>query len=641
MPIWTSHAAARSRVASRFQVATWLTIISFGLCHGAWGQARRPPHDPRRAPVQVRTAAATSPSDNAGDSASQVVAVVNREPITRGELARECIRRFGETVLESEINKRLILEACNKAGVRVTNQEIEGEVQRMAGKFGLSVDRWLAMLQEERGISPEQYRRDVVWPMLSLRKLAAENLEITQAELDQSYESEYGEMVQVRMIASGTQARAEQLRRQVLKSPQHFDRLAKDYSEDENSASARGLIPPVRRHVGEPQVEKAVFALDEGELSPVVEAAGQFFIFRCERRIPPRDLDDNQKQQVMAQLRDALEDKKLRNVGNEIFRELQDKAKIVNVINDPKRKQEMPSVAALVNDQPVTLRHLGEQCVLRHGRPVLQAEVHRKLLNQALARRSLEVSKDDLQAEIRRAASSFGFLKDDGQPDVQKWLAHITKESEVSVDTYVRDVVWPSAALKKLVDSTVEITDGDLHKGFEANYGERVEVLAIVLSNQRTAHEVFDLARQNPTEKFFGELAHQYSIEPLSRANFGQVPPVRKWGGQPLVEQEAFQLKPGELSGVLAAGDKFVILRCIGRTKPVVRDLADVRTELEQDIREKKLRLAMNAEFERIRKSAQIDNFLDRSTQASAGEVRPAGYEGSRPQPGSRTSAPR
>jgi parvulin-like peptidyl-prolyl isomerase len=250
---------------------------------------------------------------------------------------------------------------------------------------------------------------------------------------------------------------------------------------------------------------------------------------------------------------------------------------------------------------------------------VLEAEINRLLLKQALKSRSITISEEDIRAEVARAAESMGFVDPQGQPDMSGWLEKVKAQSGGSVDLYVRDAIWPTVAMKKLVGSTVEISDDDLQKSFAANYGERVEVLAIVVGNQRTAHEVFDLARRNDSEKFFGELAHQYSIEPVSKANFGQVPPVRRFGGQPTLEQEAFRLRPGEISGVIAAGDKFVILRCVGRTKPVVEDINVVRSELEHDIREKKLQVAMNREFDRLREASRIENFLeDKAKLASA-----------------------
>jgi hypothetical protein len=63
------------------------------------------------------------------------------------------------------------------------------------------------------------------------------------------------------------------------------------------------------------------------------------------------------------------------------------------VINDPQRRKEMPAVAALVNDQPVTIANLGEQCLLRYGETVLEGEIDRKILTQALESRSLAVTQ--------------------------------------------------------------------------------------------------------------------------------------------------------------------------------------------------------------------------------------------------------
>jgi len=127
---------------------------------------------------------------------------------------------------------------------------------------------------------------------------------------------------------------------------------------------------------------------------------------------------------------------------------------------------------------------------------------------------------------------------------------------------------------------------------------------------------VCGVGRSAHSKQFFGELATQYSVEPVSRSNFGKVPPIRKFGGQPIVEEEAYGLEAGQLSGILNVGDKFVILRCLGRTTPVVQDFNAVKGELYKDIHEKKLRIAMADEFDRLKETAQIDNFLAGTSQS-------------------------
>ncbi len=576
---------------------------------------------PRKATRQpVKQADAAKPATK-----PKVVAVVNRQTITREQLGKECIRRFGKKVLESEVNKHLILQACHAKGIKITNGDINDEIQRMAQKFSLPVDRWLEMLRQERDITVNEYKRDIVWPTLALRKLAAGKTEVTDTEIKKAYTSQYGPAVQVRLIVSRSKTKAQKLHQAATRSPDQFDRLAKDQSEDENSAATRGLIPPIRRYAGDSRVEAAAFALKPGQVSPIVETAGQFLIMKCERHIPAQELSREQKTMAVAQIKDKLTEKKLRNAASGMFAQLQAKATIVNVLNDKETARQHPGVAAIVNGREISLEHLAEQCILRQGEVVLDGEINRAVLSQALKRRSQTVEKKDLQDEIRLAAMTYGSVTSEGTADVDSWLKKVTTEGDVTVDTYVRDAVWPSAALKKLAGGAVKISEEDIKKGFAANYGERVEVLAIVLSSQRTAHEVFDLARKNPSEKFFGELAHQYSSEPVSRSNYGQVPPIRKFGGQPMVEEEAFQLKPGEISGVLAVGDKFIILRCLGRTKPVVENLETVKSELVKDIREKKMRIAMSREFDRLKEKSQIDNFLAKTT--STGDVGGSGVQ--------------
>ena len=92
------------------------------------------------------------------------------------------MERYGEQVLESLVNKHLIRQACRKQGVRITNQDIEQEILKIASRFNLSVDRWMDLLAQERNINPEQYRRDIIWPTLALKALAADKLVVTEAQ---------------------------------------------------------------------------------------------------------------------------------------------------------------------------------------------------------------------------------------------------------------------------------------------------------------------------------------------------------------------------------------------------------------------------------------------------------------------------
>ncbi|ASV72655.1 Foldase protein PrsA precursor [Thermogutta terrifontis] len=558
-------------------------------------------------------------------SQPQIVAVVNGEPITRDELRRECLRRYGEEVLESVVNKYLIMEECQRRGITVTAEEIDAEITRMATRFGMPVEAWLKLLKDERGIKPEQYRRDIIWPMLALRKLAGQKLLVTPEELQREFESRYGPAVKARMIVVSRRDLAERLRNEAVAHPDQFGDLAKQYSEDAASASLKGLIQPIRKHVGQKEIEDVAFGLKPGEISPVIPVANQFVILKCEDQLPAVKV---RLEDVRAELEEMARDAKLRTVAQEIFQELQKRAQVVNVLNDPQKRQQMPGVAALINGRPIRLEDLGEICIDRHGEEVLELTINRKLIEQACKKRGITITDADVEAEIARLASQNLPPRADGKPDVERWVDMICEQQKITPEIYRHDLVWPTVALKKLVNADVQVTDEDLKKAFEANYGPRVRCRAIVLNNLRRAQQVWEKARANPTEENFADLAEQYSIDPATRALRGEVAPIQKHGGQPNLEEEAFSLKPGEISGIIQVGpETYVILYCLGFTKPVDVDFASVKDILTEDIREKKLRLAMADYFDKLRAAATIDNFLAGTTQSPNLTRRAAGME--------------
>ncbi|HEX5470374.1 MAG TPA: peptidylprolyl isomerase, partial [Lacipirellulaceae bacterium] len=360
------------------------------------------------------------------------------------------------------------------------------------------------------------------------------------------------------------------------------------------------------------------------QISQIIPVGEQFAILKCEGLLPARNVP---LESVREELTEQIKDGRLRKVAGSLFKELQSSATVQNVWNNPQLHAQMPGVVEIINGEQISYSELAEECLLRYGRQVLDVEISHLLLHQALAKAKVNVTEQDLNEEMAHAAQLSGVVDKQGKPDMAKWIETATKEQGITKDEYIRDSVWPSAALKKLTGSTVEVTDKDLQKGFEANYGERVRCRAIVLSNMRRAQEVWNKARKNTSPDYFGDLAEQYSVEASSKSLRGEVPPIRRFGGQPQLEDVAFGLKPGELSGIIQLGNQFVILKCEGRTAPVEVRLQDVHDILYQDIFEKKLRLAMSQRFDDIRSKARIDNFLAGTSQ-SPERAKPASPNG-------------
>jgi parvulin-like peptidyl-prolyl isomerase len=423
--------------------------------------------------------------------------------------------------------------------------------------------------------------------------------------------------------------KAEQIRAQALARPETFGDLAKEHSKDVGSAAANGMIQPIRRNVGRKEVEDMVFKMKPGEISPVVRVGNLYAIFKCEGRMPPVQVNFEKVKQSLITM---IQDSKMHRVSDDIFRNLRQQAKVTIVLNNPELSAQMPGVAAVIGQRQLTVRELAEVCIERHGDEVLEGTINHRLLEQACKRKNVAVTDKDLDAEIARAAGLMLPRKADGSADVEQFLKRVTDDQGVSMEVYRNDSVWPSVALKKLVGSKVEISSEDMKKGFEANYGQRVRCRAIVLGNLRQAQKVWEEARKKPDEDTFGDLAAKYSIEASSRSLRGEIPPIQMHSGQPVLEKEAFALKEGELSSIIQVGpEQYVLLFCVGRTKPVEVKYDEVKQYIYEDIHEKKLRLAMADYFQNLQDNATIDNYMAGSSQSPKKAQPPAGTMGAVP----------
>jgi parvulin-like peptidyl-prolyl isomerase len=583
----------------------------------------------RTRPAQANPAQPVAPQGSAAMAPKKnpLAATVNNEPISRDELGDECLLHYGGEVLESIVNRTLIMVSCQRRGITITDADVQAEIDRMAKKFQVGKDQWVKLLEKERGITPERYAHDIVWPTLALRELAKNQLQITRRELDEAYESEFGPGVKVRLIAIENPEKARAIHAQAVAKPDDFGALAKNHSQDANSASAYGLIQPIRRHLGDPKLEEVAFQMEKGAISPIVQVGNLHVFMKCEEHLPPPKGIDRAK--VEPHLYDALRERKLRTAANDVFKQLQGEAQIENIYNDPVKRKQMPGVAAIINGHQITIRALADECLERYGDDVLEGAINRKIIDQAMRKRNAKLSDADIEAEIERAAVAMGKVDANGKADVAAWIESVTATEGITKDVYVRDEVWPSAALKKLVAGNVQVTPEDLQRGYEANYGPKVRCRAIVVNNQRRAQEIWDKAREAmPRDatpqakehalKVFGDLAAEYSIEVGSRSLRGEVPPVQKHGGQPVLEKEAFSLSAeNPLSGILQVGSTYVILYYEGRTEPIDTNFNEVKKLLQADIHEKKMRVAMSKAFDNLKDNSHVDNYL-------TGEIRAA-----------------
>src|SRR5262245_20076685 len=185
-------ATGRSKTGTK---KTWTLVITgtavLVLAAGVMLQVTRPTS---AFPEDGSAAAARSGKAVAGDQApkkDKKVAKVGKEYISYEELAAECIRRCGKEVLDNLINRKIIQQACDDQGIEVSEAEVTKAIEKQAKDLGMTGDQLLQLSEAERNITPTQYRRDIVWPMQALRKLAGEDVKVTEEDIKKAYIKNY------------------------------------------------------------------------------------------------------------------------------------------------------------------------------------------------------------------------------------------------------------------------------------------------------------------------------------------------------------------------------------------------------------------------------------------------------------------
>ena len=230
-----------------------------------------------------------------------------------------------------------------------------------------------------------------------MRKLADTRIQISEEEIQRAYKTQFGPMVQIRIIVHSKLEQARKIHDLAIKNPSDFGNLAKDYSEDVNSASAEGLVQPIRRHLGNANLEQVAFAMHEGDISDVLAIDNQYVIVKCDKQLASRPVP---MEEVHKTLMEACRDKKLRLVANEIFEQLQRESHVENVYVDPQKRQQYPGIAAIINDRRITILDLAEECIERNGKQVLDGMVNRRIIEHACKARQIEITEADIDAEI-------------------------------------------------------------------------------------------------------------------------------------------------------------------------------------------------------------------------------------------------
>lgn len=353
---------ARDRAYSLGTLMLVLTV-SLAVAANATAQLGRPAGKGTKPPASSATATtSTSAPESTQESKGQSrlvripvnpndpVAIVNNEVITRQQLSDECVARKGEEVLETMVSRKLIEQALRSKKMEITAAEIEAEIERVAMSMaGITKEQWLRTLAKERNIQPAQYARDIIYPALALRKLAEPLVQVTNDDLKDAFESQFGEQIVYRMIMTRSVDHAKLLWEELKKNPGGFENLARNDPRSIDPATrsdgGKPMNGPLRRHSYPREVTDRIFAQlvdgdpedkdpthkpKDGDFTGPIQVTDETWILvKREGVIPSREYNASDPD-LIKQMRQAIFDSKIQQHMEGLFADLMRSATVEN-----------------------------------------------------------------------------------------------------------------------------------------------------------------------------------------------------------------------------------------------------------------------------------------------------------------------
>ncbi len=267
-------------------------------------------------------------------------------------------------------------------------------------------------------------------------------------------------------------------------------------------------------------------------------------------------------------------------------------------------------VAYIHGSMPITREDLGEYLIARYGTDKLELMVNRRIIEVACQKHGIDVTEAEVEAALESDLKGLNVNR-------KEFVDRVLKQYGKTLYEWKEDTIKVKLMMEKLCKGGIKVADEDLQKAFQSYYGAKVDCRIIIWpkGEERVALQEYDSVRKS--EEGFDRKARSQAISSLA-ATGGKIKPIAHYAGvHPEVEKEAFALKPGEVSRLIATPEGTVCLRCDGLVPAdPSKKLDEVREALTKDVYERKLNQEIPNLFKTLRDEAKPVFILKKSTSA-------------------------
>lgn len=217
-------------------------------------------------------------------------------------------------------------------------------------------------------------------------------------------------------------------------------------------------------------------------------------------------------------------------------------------------------VAIIHGNVPITREELGDFLIARYGAEKVDLLVNHRIIELAGAKKGITVTPREIETALADDIALLNVTR-------SEFVNRVLKQHGKTLYEWREDVIKPKLQLAKLCRGKITVTEDDMRRMFENRYGAKVRCQFITWpkGEEQIARKLYDEIRHS--DESFNRHARAQA-NPSLAARGGEVPPLARYSSteDTSIEDEAFQLKPGEVSRFLTAKDgSSVVIKCLGR----------------------------------------------------------------------------
>lgn len=270
-------------------------------------------------------------------------------------------------------------------------------------------------------------------------------------------------------------------------------------------------------------------------------------------------------------------------------------------------------VVAMVNGQKITRQELSDLLIESFGEQALDIIIRRVVIYQQAAKLGITVGPQEvekrldalLEGEVEALVKARG-LKD--QKELEEELRKIGMdlgELKEKMSARLRKGMEVELLAEKIVETSVSLSEEDLSKAYDEEYGEKIEALQIVMGTKKDAEDILKKLKAGAD---FETLARNESIDRLSAASGGK---MRPFGPKERVFGPAVaSLKNGEVSDIVKTDDGYHILKVINKRPKSQEKFKDVKSDLEKTLKQRTVKKRLGPWLASLLERAEIKKYL-------------------------------